>query len=124
MPLLLKAADAIRNDVAALTAMSFEFNAVRRHYLDGARLQRLPMIVLKISNSSEVVASKVGKFLEALTPDKVDQAAVEDQVIKKLVENLSAEGIKGEIASVNGVDIEGAELILHDGLKVRKHNSF
>ena len=124
MPLLLKAADAIRNDVAALTAMLLEFNAVHRHYLDGARLQRLPMIVLKISNSSEVVASKVGKFLEALTPDKVDQAAVEDQVIKKLVENLSAEGIKGEIASVNGVDIEGAELILHDGLKVRKHNSF
>ena len=82
------------------------------------------MIVLKISNSSEVVASKVGKFLEALTPDNVDQAAVEDQVIKKLVENLSAEGIKGEIASVNGVDIEGAELILHDGLKVRKHSSF
>ena len=124
MPLLLKAADAIGNDVAALTAMLLEFNAVIRHYLDGARLQRLPMIVLKISNSSEVVASKVGKFLEALTPDKVDQAAVEDQVIKKLVENLSAEGIKGEIASVNGVDIEGAELILHDGLKVRKHNSF
>ena len=114
MPLLLKAADAIGNDVAALTAMWFEFNAVHRHYLDGTRLQRLPMIVLKISNSSEVVASKVGKFLEALTPDKVDQAAVEDQVIKKLVENLSAEGIKGEIASVNGVDIEGAELILHD----------
>ena len=84
----------------------------------------MSMIVLKISNSSEVVASKVGKFLEALTPDNVDQAAVEDQVIKKLVENLSAEGIKGEIASVNGVDIEGAELILHDGLKVRKHNSF
>ena len=124
MPLLLKAADAIVNEVAALTAMWFEFNAVHRHYLDGTRLQGLPMIVLKISNSSEVVASKVGKFLEALTPDKVDQAAVEDQVIKKLVENLSAEGIKGEIASVNGVDIEGAELILHDGLKVRKHNSF
>ena len=124
MPLLLKAADAIGNEVAALTAMWFEFNAVHRHYLDVTRLQRLPMIVLKISNSSEVVASKVGKFLEALTPDNVDQAAVEDQVIKKLVENLSAEGIKGEIASVNGVDIEGAELILHDGLKVRKHNSF
>ena len=104
--------------------MSLEFNSPHRHYLDGARLQRLPMIVLKISNSSEVVASKVGKLLEALTPDKVDQAAVEDQVIKKLVENLSAEGIKGEIASVNGVDLEGAELILHDGLKVRKHTGF
>ena len=82
------------------------------------------MIVLKISNSSEVVASKVGKFLEFLTPDTVDLAAVEDQVIKKLVENLAAEGIKGKIASVNGLDIDGTELSLHEGLKVRKHTSF
>ncbi len=105
-------------------AMWPEFIAAHPNYLVVRRLSPLPMIVLKISNSSEVVASKVGKFLEALTPDKVDQAAVEDQVIKKLVENLSAEGIKGEIASVNGVDIEGSELSLHDGLKVRKHTSF
>jgi hypothetical protein len=82
------------------------------------------MIVLKISNSSEVVASKVGKFLEFLTPDAVDQSAVEDQVIKKLIENLAAEGIKGEIAAVRGLDLEGQELSLHDGLKVRKHEAF
>ena len=60
------------------------------------------MIVLKISNASEVVASKVGRFLERLTPDSVDQSAVEDQVIKKMVENLAAEGLKGEIAAING----------------------
>jgi hypothetical protein len=82
------------------------------------------MIVLKISNSSEVVASKVGKFLEFLTPNSIDLSAVEDQVIKKLIENLAAEGIKGEIAAVRGLDLEGQELILHDGLKVRKHESF
>ena len=82
------------------------------------------MIVLKISNASEVVASKVGRFLERLTPDAIDQNAVEDQVIKKLVENLAAEGIKGEIAAVQGVDFNGEELSLHDGLKVRKLASF
>ena len=82
------------------------------------------MIVLKISNASEVVASKVGRFLERLTPDSIDQNAVEDQVIKKLVENLAAEGIKGEIASVHGLDLEGYQLSLHDGLKVRKQSSF
>ena len=82
------------------------------------------MIVLKISNSSEVVASKVGKFLEFLTPDSIDASAVEDQVIKKLVENLAAEGIKGEIAAVKGLDLDGQELSLHDGMKVRKHTSF
>ncbi len=82
------------------------------------------MIVLKISNSSEVVASKVGKFLEFLTPDSVDQSTVEDQVIKKMVENLAAEGLKGEIAAVNGLDIEGSDLSIHEGMKVRKHTTF
>ena len=82
------------------------------------------MIVLKISNSSEVVASKVGKFLEFLTPDSVDRSTVEDQVIKKMVENLAAQGLKGEIAAVNGLDIEGSDLAIHEGLKVRKHTTF
>ena len=45
-------------------------------------------------------------------------------VIKKLVENLAAEGIKGEIAAVQGLDISGQELNLQEGLKVRKHTSF
>ena len=82
------------------------------------------MIVLKISNSSEVVASKVCKFLEFLTPDSMDQSTVEDQVIKKLIENLAAEGIKGEIAAVQGIDLDAKDLKLHDGMKVRKHTSF
>ena len=82
------------------------------------------MIVLKISNASEVVASKVGRLLERLTPDSVDQSAVEDQVIKKLIENLAAEGLKGEIAAINGLDLDGSDLALHKELKVRKHTSF
>ncbi|QNJ29452.1 hypothetical protein [Synechococcus sp. A15-24] len=82
------------------------------------------MIVLKISNASEVVASKVGRFLERLTPDSVDQSAVEDQLIKKLIENLAAEGLKGEIAAINGLDLDGSDLSLKTELKVRKHTSF
>ena len=82
------------------------------------------MIVLKISNASEVVASKVGKFLEFLTPDSIDHATVEDQVIKKLIENLAAEGIKGEIAAINGLELDGENLSVHKGLNVRKHAEF
>ena len=82
------------------------------------------MIVLKISNASEVVASKVGRFLERLTPDSIDQSTVEDQVIKKMIENLAAEGLKGEIAAINGLDLDGSDLSLHKELKVRKHTSF
>ena len=82
------------------------------------------MIVLKISNASEVVASKVGKFLELLTPDSVDHTTVEDQVIKKMIENLAAEGIKGEIAAINGLELEGENLSVQKGLNVRKHAAF
>ena len=82
------------------------------------------MIVLKISNASEVVASKVGKFLELLTPDSIDHTTVEDQVIKKMIENLAAEGIKGEIAAINGLELEGENLSVDKGLNVRKHAAF
>jgi len=50
------------------------------------------MIVLKITNASDVVAGKIGKFLESLTPDAFDQITIEDIVVKKLVENLQQEG--------------------------------
>ena len=82
------------------------------------------MIVLKISNASEVMASKLGKFLESLTPESLDQSTIEDIVVKKLVENLQAEGLKGEVASVRGLDLDGKELVVHDGLTVRRHQAF
>ena len=82
------------------------------------------MIILKISNASEVMASKLGKFLESLTPESLDQSTIEDIVVKKLVENLQAEGLKGEVASVRGLDLDGKELVVHDGLSVRRHQAF
>jgi len=82
------------------------------------------MIILKISNASEVIASKMGRFLESLTPDGFDQATLEDILLKKLIENLQAEGLKGEVASVKGLDLEGNEIVVHDRLHVRRHDSF
>jgi hypothetical protein len=82
------------------------------------------MIVLKISNASELMASKLGKFLESLTPDSLDQSTIEDVLLKKLVENLQAEGLKGEVASVRGLDLDGKEVVVHDGLHVRRHQAF
>ena len=82
------------------------------------------MIVLKITNAPELVASKVGRFLERLTPDDLDSSTVEDQVIKKMIESLAAEGLKGEIAAVNGLDFAGEQLVLNEGLKVRKQSIF
>jgi hypothetical protein len=82
------------------------------------------MILLKISNASELVASKIGKFLESLTPDGLDQSTVEDAVIGKLIENLRAEGIKGEVAAVRGVDLDAKQLVINESTKVRRHDQF
>ena len=82
------------------------------------------MIVLKINNASEVVAANIGKFLERLTPDSFDQHKVEDIVIKKLVTQLAAEGIKGEIAAVDGLDLHSKEIVLQDRLRVRHQEGF
>jgi hypothetical protein len=82
------------------------------------------MIVLKITNASEILASKVGKFLESLTPDGFDQVTVEDIVVRKLIENLAAEGLHGEVAAVNGLDLQGSELVIQKHLNVRSHRPF
>ncbi len=82
------------------------------------------MILLKISNASEVVASKLGKFIESLTPDGIDHSTVEDFVVKEMIQNLSSEGLKGEVAVINGMDIDGENLLLKEGLKIRKNQEF
>ena len=45
-------------------------------------------------------------------------------MIKKMIENLAAEGIKGEIAAINGLELEGENLSVDKGLSVRKHTAF
>ncbi len=82
------------------------------------------MIVLKITNASEIVASKLGQFLEGFTPQGIDESTVEDQVINKMIENLSIEGVKGELTAVSGIDLDDESLIVNEGLKIRKHKKF
>jgi len=82
------------------------------------------MIVLKITNASDVMAGKIGKFLESLTPDAFDQTTIEDIVVKKLVENLQQEGLKGEVASIQGIDLVEANLVLEEATMVRRHQHF
>jgi hypothetical protein len=82
------------------------------------------MLVLKITNASEVVAAKVGKLLEAFTPDLLDQNTVEDVLIKELIKNLAAEGLKGEVAAVHGLDLQEKAISVSEGLRVRRHQTF
>ena len=82
------------------------------------------MILLKITNSSELVASKIGQVIERLTPDSMDENLVEEIVMKRMVETLSSEGLAGEISLINGIEIDKNKLVLNDQFKVSEHSKF
>jgi hypothetical protein len=82
------------------------------------------MIVLKITNASEVIATHIGGFLEKLTPDSYDNRKIEDILIDRLVASLSEEGLKGEVAAVKGFDLQGSDIVLQDRMHVRVHRKF
>ena len=82
------------------------------------------MILLKITNASDVVASKAGKLFEKMTPEMIDQKLVESQVIQQMIEQLQLEGLKGQISSVKGLDVSEDYLITKSSFKVRSTKTF
>ena len=82
------------------------------------------MILLKITNASDVVASKAGKLFEKMTPEMIDQKLVESQVIQQMIEQLQLEGLKGEISSVKGLDLHEDNLVTKSNFKVRSTKIF
>ena len=84
----------------------------------------LIMILLKITNASDVVASKAGKLFEKMTPDMIDQKLVESQVIQQMIEQLQLEGLKGQISSVKGLDLDEDTLVTKSSFKVRSTKTF
>ena len=82
------------------------------------------MILLKITNASDVVASKAGKLFEKMTPEMIDQKLVESQVIQQMIEQLQLEGLKGQISSVKGLDINEDTLVTKSSFKVRSTKIF
>jgi hypothetical protein len=82
------------------------------------------MILLKITNASDVVASKAGKLFEKMTPEMIDQKLVESQVIQQMIEQLQLEGLKGEISSVKGLDLDEDNLVTKSNFKVRSTKIF
>jgi hypothetical protein len=79
------------------------------------------MIVIKVTNASDVVASKIGRFLADLTPSGFDQQKVEEELIKQLVEQLGARGFQGEVASVQGMDLHNQTITVDNIVQVRGH---
>ena len=54
------------------------------------------MILIKITNSTEVVASKTHKLFAKVTPEKIDENWVEAEVIKQMSNDLASFGLQGE----------------------------
>ena len=84
----------------------------------------LIMILLKITNASDVVASKAGKLFEKMTPEMIDQKLVESQVMQQMIEQLKLEGLEGQISSVKGLDINEDMMITKSSFKVRSTKIF
>ena len=82
------------------------------------------MILLKITNASEVVKAKAGKLFEKITPDRIDQKLVEAQVIQSMIEQLTLEGLKGEISSVKGLELHGTSLLTKSSFVVKETQTF
>ena len=82
------------------------------------------MILLEITNASDVVASKAGKLFEKMTPDMIDQTLVESQIIQQMIEQLKLEGLKGTISSVKGLDLVEETLITKSSFKIRSTKTF
>ena len=73
------------------------------------------MILVKITNSTEVVASKTHKLFAKITPEKIDENLVEAEVIKQMGSDLASFGLKGEISIVKGIDIDPSDNIYITG---------
>ena len=82
------------------------------------------MIFLQITNASEVVRAKAGKIFEKMTPDQIDQKLVETQVIQTMIEQLKAEGLKGEISIVKGLEIKDDTLLTKSNFNIKETKIF
>ena len=82
------------------------------------------MILVKITNSTEVVASKTHKLFAKVTPEKIDENWVEAEVIKQMGSDLAAFGLKGEISIVKGIEVEEETLVTKKGFVVKKTQKF
>ena len=82
------------------------------------------MILVKITNSTEVVASKTHKLFAKVTPEKIDENLVEAEVIKQMSSDLASFGLKGEISIIRGIEVEKETLVVKKGFIVKKNQKF
>ena len=66
-------------------------------------------IHLKITNSSKVVSNNSSTWFTNLTPF-FNRRPVEDEIIRRIIKQLSREGIKGEISAVKDIQVKNKNI--------------
>ena len=66
-------------------------------------------IHLKITNSSEVVSKDLSTWFSNLTPF-FNRKPVEDEIINRIITQLSREGIEGEISAVKDLEVKSRNI--------------
>ena len=82
------------------------------------------MLLVDITNSTEMVASKTHKLFAKMTPEKIDKNIVEAQVIKQMSEDLAAWGLEGSISIVKGIDVQNDTVVTRKGFLVKQTKAF
>ena len=59
-----------------------------------------------------------------MTPKKIDLGLVEAEVVKQMANDLSNEGLKGEISIVSGLDLDADNLTTKKGFTIKEIKSF
>tara|TARA_Y100001968_G_scaffold333057_1_gene393882 strand:+ start:1205 stop:1453 length:249 start_codon:yes stop_codon:yes gene_type:complete len=82
------------------------------------------MILLNITNASEMVRAKAGKLFEKMTPGQIDQELVEAQIISSMVDHLKEEGLQGDISILKGLQVNGDQLITKSSFSIKETKTF
>ena len=82
------------------------------------------MILIEITNAPELIQAKAGKLVEELTTDKLDLTIVETQVIKKMLTQLSKEGLKGKISRAQGIEVRNKALTTKNSFSIKDSEDF
>ena len=78
----------------------------------------------RITNAPELIQEKAGKLVEELTTDKLDLTIVESQVIKKMLIQLSKEGLKGKISRAQGIEVKNKALTTKNTFTIKDTEEF
>ena len=82
------------------------------------------MLLVEITNSTEMVASKTHMLFARMTPEKIDKNIVEAQVIKQMSEDLTAWGLEGSITIVKGMEVQDDGILTRKGFLVKQTKAF